>query len=350
MLREEFLLAGIPKEHGAARDAWILEAIRDGNFESSFAPVFSSVDGNEATFWIFRDALKIDGVRILVSARLAQQIADILDCSLLTPKLADLLFEQRGITLPPMPRQPVVADTKTMIAQSQKIDEAIERAGGDDGTSIIQTVGKHWVLVNKLKGTSKAANYGWHFLGNSFGGQKFEPTVSLPGVRVIQGVGTRHDSSHVDYSQNLVLVSNEVDVNGYRMRLQDVLQDPEYAKLASHEGVLTVLRQPGVAKDAFGSSSGGGSGSSSGGGSGSSSGGGSGSSSGGGFGSSSGGGSGSSSGGDPWDSPESKESSEDEESSVPWMGIFVGSAVFLGTLGWILLSEEKLSTKVGNAA
>jgi len=239
------VLEGIPANYGASRDKWILDAVAEGRAEFEFSPVYSSYNGHSATFFVFRDALKIDGVRILVSARLAQQIADMLDCSLLTPKLADLLFEQRSVTLKPLPRQPVVADTKTMIAQSQRIDDAISAAGGDTG-GIIQSVGKHWVLVNKIKGTAKAANYGWHFEGSSFGGQKFEPTVSLPGVRLIQGVGTRHDASHVDYSQNLVLVSNEVEVDGQTMSLRDVLQDPEYAGLASHEGVLHVLAQPGA--------------------------------------------------------------------------------------------------------
>ncbi len=239
------LLEGIPTNVGTARDQWILDAIASGQATYEFAPVHSTYNGHEATFYIFRDALKIDGVRILVTAKLAQQIADLLDCSLLTPKLADLLFEQGTVRLPPLPRQPVTSDTKTMIAQSERIDKEIDKAGGDDG-GIIQTVGKHWVLVNKINGTSKAANYGWHFEGKTFGGQKYEATVSIPGGRLIQGVGTAHNASHVDYSQNLVLVSNDVEVDGETVRLQDLLQDPEYAGLASHEGVLKVLRQPGV--------------------------------------------------------------------------------------------------------
>lgn len=241
------LLEGIPSSVGTSRDQWILDAIASGQATYEFAPVHSTYNGHEATFYIFRDALKIDGVRILVTAKLAQQIADMIDCSLLTPKLADLLFEQATVRLPPLPRQPVTGDTKTMIAQSERIDKEIDKAGGDDG-GIIQTVGKHWVLVNKIGGTSKAANYGWHFEGKTFGGQKFEATVSIPGGRLIQGVGTAHNAGHVDYSQNLILVSNDVEVDGQTMRLQDLLQDPEYAGLASHEGVLKVLRQPGVSE------------------------------------------------------------------------------------------------------
>lgn len=239
-------MEGIPSKTGAARDEWILSAIREGRAEFEWAPVHSEWNGYTATFYVFRDALKIDGIRILVTADLAQRIADLLDASLLTPKIADLLYQQRGISLQPLTRQPVTSDTATMIAQSKRIDDAIESAGGDDGVSIIQTVGKHWVLVNKIGGTSKAANYGWHFQGSSFGGQKFEPTVSLPGVRLIQGVGTKHNAQHVDYSQNLILMSNDVDLGEDRVRLSDILKDPEYAGLGSHEGVLKVMRQPGV--------------------------------------------------------------------------------------------------------
>src|SRR5208282_630697 len=91
----------------------------------------------------------------------------------------------------------------------------------------------------------KAENYGWHFNGAKFDGQAFEPAVTPP-YRVIQGQGYAHDRSHVDYSQTCVLVQRKCKVDGASMDIQQVLQSPELAKLASHEGVLRVLRQPGV--------------------------------------------------------------------------------------------------------
>jgi hypothetical protein len=55
-----------------------------------------------------------------------------------------------------------------------------------------------------------------------------------------------HNINHSDYSQNVVLVDNRVIVDGNSMSLSEVLTNPELAPLASHQGVLKVLRQPGV--------------------------------------------------------------------------------------------------------
>jgi hypothetical protein len=111
---------------------------------------------------------------------------------------------------------------------------------------ILQTVGKHWVLTNKIAKNGMAANYGWHFKGQAFGGEKFEPTVSLPNVRVIQGVGTKHDAAHADYSQTCVLASQACIYKGENRLLSDLLVDPEASKLLSVEGPLQITRQPGV--------------------------------------------------------------------------------------------------------
>lgn len=111
---------------------------------------------------------------------------------------------------------------------------------------ILQTVGKHWILTNKTAQSGKAANYGWHFSGASFGGQSFEASVSLPGVRVIQGIGTAHDRFHADYSQTCVLAAEACIYQGQDARLSDILQDPVASKLVSVEGPMINIRQPGV--------------------------------------------------------------------------------------------------------
>jgi len=113
---------------------------------------------------------------------------------------------------------------------------------------ILQTVGKHWILTNKIASGAKAANYGWHFKGSTFGGSKFEATVSLPGVRVIQGIGTAHDRFHTDYSQTCVLASQACVYQGQDRLLSDLLTDPIASKLLSVEGPLQITRQPGVAQ------------------------------------------------------------------------------------------------------
>ncbi len=240
------MLDGIPSSPGEARDTWTLDAVSSGRAEYEFAPVTYEIDGRQAQFNIFRDALKVDGVRINATAIVEQQIADMLGCLLLTPQLADLLFAQRTWTVPPMTSKPdnQMVTTQRMIQHSQRIDDALEKLGYDN-TGIVQTAGKHWALVKSYP-AGKAANYGWHFLGAS--NLAYNPATKLtgPGVRVWQSVGKTHYTTHVDYSQTITLVSRRCTIDGEERDLADVLQDATLASLASSEGPLPTVRQPGV--------------------------------------------------------------------------------------------------------
>lgn len=189
-----------PSQNGPARDAWILAQIDAGDFEVPLQAIEVQAGGHVGVVHVFSDALKVGGVRINVSADLQQQIADRLGAILLTPRLADLVWQNRVVDLDPKPMT-ITSSTAAMIEQSNKIENAIPDS---DKGQPVNTVGKHWVLVKSIFSDSarakrKAANYGWHFEGSNFQGIKGEPTVSLPGVRVIQGVGTVHDFGHTDY-------------------------------------------------------------------------------------------------------------------------------------------------------
>lgn len=246
-----------PPQDGPARDAWMLDAIREGDYEVELHEITLELEDQVGTFYVFADALKVGGVRINVSAYLQQQIADLLQASLLTPRLADLIYTSRSLTLDPMPRT-ITSTTAAMIDQSKKIDAKIqEKIPPEQGFlppgSIVNTVGKHWVLVNNLfspqaKAAKKGANYGWHFEGASFDGMKGEPSVSLPGVRVIQGVGTAHNDRHTDYSQICQLVMRECWVDGEPWDVGDVMRDPHRCRLVMPAGgaPLQEDRQPGV--------------------------------------------------------------------------------------------------------
>jgi hypothetical protein len=93
-------------------------------------------------------------------------------------------------------------------------------------------------------------NYGFPVLapGGIYKGIQTEAMVSVPASRgrVIQGQGWAHDPSHVDYSQNCFLVHRTCKMGGADRDLADLLVDPMIAPSLSHEGVLQVLRQPGV--------------------------------------------------------------------------------------------------------
>ncbi len=118
---------------------------------------------------------------------------------------------------------------------------------GGGSAGILATTGKQWVLTNKIAGKKDiSATYGWHYVGQKFGGLAFEPSVSLPGVRVIQGIGTKHDRFHTDYSQTCVLAADACVYQGAPASLSTLLQDPIASSLISVEGPLQITRQPGV--------------------------------------------------------------------------------------------------------
>lgn len=242
----------LPEKPTDEREQAIRDLVAAGQAEYTWETITSTHGDHTAEFMVFADALKVEGVRLNVSAETEQIIADMLGCSLLTPKLADLIWLQRQVTLKPHPRGNTngMSNTKAMLEHSVKLDADLEALGNPGG--IICTVGKHWVIDNSiadgrlLYGFPVAMNYGWHFDGAKFDGNSFEASASQPTVRLIQGRGTRHNLKHTDYSQICVLVSLDCTLDGQPAKLYDILQDPELAPLASHQGVLKCLRQPGV--------------------------------------------------------------------------------------------------------
>lgn len=235
----------LPPNDGPPRDEAILKYIQDGNYEVSWATITHTHEGHSAEFWVLSDALKIEGVRINVSAELQQKIADLLESMLPTPMMLDLMWVHREVTLPPFPRGNVhgMSSTQAMLEHSYKIDAALSKLGNPSG--LISTLGKSWCLDQGLVGRpGKSCNFGWHFTGKSFQGISGEVVrnIGTP-LRVIQGRGFAHDKRHTDYSQVCVLVSQYCVVDGEERNLIDILQDPVLSYLASYQGPLTILRQ-----------------------------------------------------------------------------------------------------------
>lgn len=241
----------LPPDEGSEREQAILDHVSGGNCTFTWTTITSDVDGHHAEFQVFNDALMIEGVRINVSAETEQKLADYLNCSLLTPHLADLIWIQADCRLPPFPRGNIVGmgTTQAMIDHSAKIDAALAKLTAQP--TLISTVGKHWTVSNGLVAhPQRAENYGWHSAGPMTGipmenAVTADPRTGHP-LQLIQGRGWAHDMHHTDYSQVCVLVARACVVDGAQMDLWSLLQDPTLAPLANHDGVLKVLRQPGV--------------------------------------------------------------------------------------------------------
>lgn len=223
-------------------DPMVLGAIAAGQFDHTFVPITISAGGHTGVFRVSQDALKIEGVRINASAILQQQIADALGAYLPTPRVFDQMWSQRTLTVLPCP-MPINSTSEGMIAHSACIDGQLVKFPAPTN-GVIQTVGKTWVLSNKL--TMKIAmNMGWH-IEKQMAGVPFDPAPTLPGAHMIQSPGTWHGPSHVDYSQIVLLIAKNCMVDGQPMTFASVAQNPALAALVSHEGVLFVLRQPGA--------------------------------------------------------------------------------------------------------
>lgn len=243
----------LPPNHGAEREKAILDAVIANKATFSFSTIKSTYKDHIAEFNVFDDALKIDGVRVNINAATEQKIADHMACLLMTPKIADLRFQQARTIIKPHTRWDrsggyKMATTEWMKWHSGKIDEDLKNVS-DPG--IVATVGKHWVIDERLAHPSipnQACNYGWYYKGAMAGVPKDLPVSwkEMPGVHMIQTRGFFHDWSHADYSQICVLVARECKVDGESKDLVEVLQDEELAFLASHDGKMSIWRQPGI--------------------------------------------------------------------------------------------------------
>lgn len=231
-----------------------IQAIKDERATVDWTTIESVHGELKLHIAVMRDAMKIDGIRYPATAIDLQKVADYLDCLLLTPKVLDLIWLEAGKT--GVQFDPVINSKymgKTVIVAimpardvSELVDAKIEAVGDNGG--IIASVGKYWVLTNKLLsgkfGASQACNYGWH--------SSTAPYAAVtPGLKVWQSVGSAHNNRHVDPSQVIRLMHRDAWLSrggepAEYVDLRTVATDPELVPLISHEGVLKVLRQPGV--------------------------------------------------------------------------------------------------------
>lgn len=232
----------------------LVQAIKDGRAIVEWATVYSEHAGHKLRLSVMRDALKVDGVRWPATAKHMQEVADVLNAMLPTPKVLDLVWLEAGrfgtqfnpVINHQYPGKRVIVALMPVVDVSNLVDEKIKAAVDTGG--IIASVGKYWVLTNKLLdgkfGVAQACNYGWHSTTAPYLGV----TSSL---KVWQPLSSRHNSDHVDPSQVVRLMHREAWLTrpGEEAELVDLHQvamDPELAPLISHEGPLRVLRQPGV--------------------------------------------------------------------------------------------------------
>lgn len=241
-------------ENLKAREQYIYDNILAGNFDAEWVPLEYTSGGRTLKLNVMSDALKVDGVRVNVSAEFQQKLADIFDASLLTAQVLDLIYIKADKRIDPQPMA-ISSSVESMVKHSKSVDIA---AGSLSSGQLVAPVGKHWILDKRLESFSsnkpnRACTYGWHFVGLSYKGIKGYSTASMlnelsPSQRisVIQQNTCGHDLFHTDYSQICQLVSQTCWVNGEEKRFSDLLQDPILSYLVTSSGATKIVRQPGT--------------------------------------------------------------------------------------------------------
>lgn len=230
-MRGSEFVSTLPADPSQQREKAIFDAVTAGAAHVSWFPITVSGHGHDVTFHVTEDAVGVgedaDWVRVSVNMTTAQLIADRFGAVLPTAKISDIVFERSAFRLTPCLQKPDASMAKTSRMLRHHTEVEAKRA---NRTGLVSTVGKDWVITNKLKGhPDRAANYGWH-------------DKRAPNGKLWQTVGLAHNRFHVDYSQVLRLVRREVVVDGAPRDIVDVLRDPTLSALLSSEGPITAWR------------------------------------------------------------------------------------------------------------
>jgi hypothetical protein len=237
----EAWLNSLPNKSGPERDQFTLKAVEDGLAVCKWVAITSTYKDQTGTFYVSDDAVRVElpgnyRFRFQVSAKLAQQCVDILNVSFITTKLSDLAYKQAQIVIPAITLKPG-ADMDTTTKSKQWNDLVEKKRAGKEG--LFRDCGKAWILDNNLKFSSGAINYGFYDPG--------APYVGAGGLKMWQGGlhgGGKHNASHQDYSQTLIVVRKDCLVNGKYVDIMDVANDPIMSYLINYDGILKYTRQP----------------------------------------------------------------------------------------------------------
>jgi hypothetical protein len=239
----------LPEER-EKREAIILAELLKGNiprFLRNLKPVTVGTSP-KITYWVMPDYLAIgddgdekDWVRIPVTARTAQKVADAFCMMLPTAKMVDDIFKQAQVQSFAQP-QPIALTAESYLKHHQTIQASLP--SGSQGKLIaghkkdVVLTDRSWVKVDGLwKGVNEVPFYGF-YNNRKLPIQAFYDSSDEKKERPRWGYAqlAHHDFLHVDYSHGARLVSRIASVDGEKMDLSKVLSDPVYAKLLYAEG------------------------------------------------------------------------------------------------------------------
>lgn len=184
-----------------------------------------------ATIWVTPDVLCVgsntDYMRFPMTPKLAQRIADLAGCSMITPRMSDAIWAAAGQKQEPQSFSPTtytITSPRVFYASHWAIEA--QRDTTPLGTLLAGI--KKDVVICKGVATNpgKVFIYGWHYKSGT----------------PIQPLYGGHTDQWVDYSHGIRLAALNMQVDGETMTVPEVLAHPTLHELLSHEGVVSVPR------------------------------------------------------------------------------------------------------------
>ena len=223
------------------REAAILHEITSGNFPD-FLRTFKTVELRgplkpgkgepevTTSIDVMPDYLAVgsdaDFIRMPMTPQTAQSIADRFGCVLPTRKIVDAIDEHAELKIAPHP----MTEAREAVATFAEHNQIIEKQRGDKPLGLL-TIGtkKDIVLTPRIfEKPQRLAIYGWRQLN----GQPIQPLTIV------------HWDQYVDYSHGVRLVRDTLDLNGKRVKVAELLADPNRCGLVSDEGPMQPPRYP----------------------------------------------------------------------------------------------------------
>lgn len=225
-------LENLPEEPNEERNRLTMDAISNGVLTVEWTEVVINYKNHVGKFQITTDAAYAvldDGSRFRPSftASMAQAAADLVGGCLPTTKLLDAAYLQAETKLNAtiLSASSLMSSTTYSRAFNTKLEA--KRAGRTD---LVTDCGKAWLIDNSLAFSAGAVNYGFY--------DSRAPSAGPGGLRMWQAVGTRHNAQHQDYSQVLLLIGANCEIDGVSTSIADIAKDAELSHLINYSGIL----------------------------------------------------------------------------------------------------------------
>jgi hypothetical protein len=191
-----------------------------------------------ATYYSAPDYLAIgsddDYFLMPMTPKLAQKCADFTECTLPTTKMVDDIYKSAELKLNPEPippsskmtTVPVFYEHNNLVKKQREL--YLEKNPLGD---LVAGHKKDIVVTNLIYNpefTKKVAIYGWH----------------KPNGTPIQPLYSKHVDWWADYSHGVRLISIYMEIDGKKMLVSEVLNNPNLAGLLSNEGIMPISGYP----------------------------------------------------------------------------------------------------------